>query len=103
MKYQLVVQLPCDSMDDYDAIVDLESQLIESLSENAVVDGHDAGGGTMNLFLFTNDPVAVFDLIKPTIQSTVPLEQVVAASRLVDQETYQVIHPADFAGDFRVL
>lgn len=43
MKYQLVLQLPAASIKDYDAMIELEDAIIESLGGVGEVDGHDAG------------------------------------------------------------
>jgi hypothetical protein len=43
VKYQLVLQWPASSLDDYDALIAAENKLIESLSKTHEVDGHDMG------------------------------------------------------------
>ena len=43
LKYQLVLQFQGDSLDDYDAMIALEDDLIAELQGVAEVDGHDMG------------------------------------------------------------
>lgn len=74
--YQLVLQLPAASTADYDAIVALENLLIDGLDDE--VDGHDVGGGTMNLFIWTPDPRETLDRVQMLMQDH-PLSDSVAA------------------------
>jgi hypothetical protein len=64
VKYQLVMQWPASSIADYAALVAIENVLIADLSSQSVVDGHDAGVGEVNIFLFTDDPQRTFEEIK---------------------------------------
>ena len=43
MNYQLVLQFAANSMADFDRLVAFETQLMESLDEVGVVEGHDFG------------------------------------------------------------
>ena len=43
MKYQLILQFPFSTLEDYDALVVLEESLSKHLANCADVDGHDAG------------------------------------------------------------
>lgn len=36
-------------------MIEIESMLIDSISESSEVDGHDAGSGEMNIFVHTDD------------------------------------------------
>ena len=63
MKYQLILQFPFSTLEDYDALVVLEESLSKHLANCADVDGHDAGSGEMNIFLLTDDPVQAFGII----------------------------------------
>jgi hypothetical protein len=51
MKYMLVLQWPISSIPDYEAIVALETALIDALPDGSQIDGHDAGSGEMNIFI----------------------------------------------------
>jgi len=60
MNYQLVLQFTANSMADFDRLLALETTLMESLGEIGIVDGHDFGSGTFNIFVLTNEPTTVF-------------------------------------------
>jgi hypothetical protein len=49
MKYQLVLQLPAFSAEDYDEMIELEKIIEGNLADLGDVDGHDAGSGEMNI------------------------------------------------------
>ena len=77
-----------------DEVLALEDDLIEHLDPDLVfVDGHDAGSGEMNLFLFTNEPEAAFAQIKPILTARSLLEQSRAAYRPADGEDFVPIWP----------
>jgi hypothetical protein len=67
MKYQLILQWPASSIQDYDAMIAVEDVLIDVLPEGSEVDGHDAGAGEVNIFIHTNAPAQVFDALKPVL------------------------------------
>jgi hypothetical protein len=50
MKYQLIVQWPAYSVKDYDEMICFEEALINHMGGLALLDGHDAGSGEMNIF-----------------------------------------------------
>jgi hypothetical protein len=58
MKYQLVIQLAAESLDDFDNLVVLEETIRTKLelSSNTLVDGHDFGLGEFNIFIHTDEP-----------------------------------------------
>ena len=64
MKFQFILQWPALSIKDYDSLIEIEDLLIQKLAKRTQVDGHDAGSGEMNIFLFTNDPEATFKEVK---------------------------------------
>jgi hypothetical protein len=102
MKYQLALQFPGRSVADYDTMVALEAALIAALGEAAEVDGHDVGTDTMNLFIFTDNPAATFELVKPLLERYEQLEWVTAAYREVAVDRYTVIWPPDWRKEFRI-
>ena len=61
--YQLVVQFAGDYFPTHDAMVAFEDQLIARLPRTCEVDGHDAGAGTFNFFLYTTHPVAAYQKV----------------------------------------
>jgi hypothetical protein len=93
MQFQLTLQFRGDSLGDYDAMAALEDELREELGDSADVDGHDVGSGETNIFIFTSDPAATFQLVRPVLERTQRLQAVTAAYREVDGERYTVIWP----------
>jgi hypothetical protein len=93
MKYQLVLQMPAAGLSGYDEMIRLEDALAEKLGDLASVDGHDAGSAEMNIFLFTDEPAAAFDRIKPLAEDRGLLANLVAAYRNTDGEEYVVLYP----------
>ena len=51
MRHILVLQWPGSSEADFEELVKMEDELERSLSESAIVDGHDFGSGEMNIFI----------------------------------------------------
>lgn len=95
MEYQLVLQFRGDSLEDFDAMVALEDELIKALGNSATVDGHDIGSGEVNIFIFTSDPQKTFEQAKRVLEQMNRLGAVKAAYRpmpLVD-ENFTVIWP----------
>lgn len=101
MKYQLVLQFRGDSLADYDAMVALESELTELLTD-AEIDGHDVGSGERNIFILTSDPRTTFRQSRPVLERRRCLESVAAAYREADGEKYTVIWPEGWSGVFDV-
>lgn len=103
MKYQLVLQFRGDSLEDYDAMVALENELIEELEGTARVDGHDVGSGETNIFILTSNPLKTFQRAKPVLERRKSLEGVTAAYRPIDGEQYNVIWLEEATEEFRVI
>lgn len=61
MKYQLVLRWTAHSMKDFDVMIEVEDELLERLSAETAVDGHDAGSGEVNIFIRTDNPHIVFN------------------------------------------
>ena len=93
MRYQLVLQMPFATIGDYDDMIRFEDAITKKLGALGSVDGHDAGSGEMNVFLFTDDPGAAFDRIKPLAEGLGFLAKLVAAYRETDGEEYVVVYP----------
>jgi hypothetical protein len=97
MRQQLVLQLSVESIEDYDAVVELEDKLIDALDDGSDVDGHDVGGGTMNLFIWTDDANATFTRAQRVL-SDHPLTASLKAGYLdEDAEEYTPLWPAGLA------
>jgi hypothetical protein len=102
MRFQLVLKFRGDSLADYDQMIAVEDRLNEALGDSADVDGHDAGTGETNIFIFTSDPVATFRRALPVLQSLDQLQRVTAAFRDVEGEQFTVIWPEGSTQDFTV-
>jgi hypothetical protein len=69
MRYQLVLQFAANTVADYDALIAIERQLIETLGESSV-DGHDMGSSEANIFILTTDPQNTFRQLAPVLVRT---------------------------------
>src|SRR5687768_15253200 len=99
-KNQLIVQLPMASASDFDHLVRVEDTLIQAFEQNpcAVVDGHDAGQGRFNIFLFpTGAWGTVIDRVKAFLKLRGVLDEAVIVKRL-KSEHYVVVWPEDHVG-----
>ena len=95
MKYQLVLQLPGSDLTDFDALLELEEELIEILGNLGYVDGHDAGAGEMNIFIHTNDPAIAFERVKNSQRGRRCLARLKAAFREIGNDDYTILYPRD--------
>ena len=94
MTFQLILQFPANGIDDFDRLIAFEDAIGESIGRLGVVDGHDAGSGEMNVFIFTDDPIACFDKIKMMPELQPLLSELKAAYREEAREAYNVIYPS---------
>ena len=102
MKYQLVLQWPESSIDDYNAMISVEESLIEALSSGSEVDGHDAGSGQVNIFVLTDNPARAFESIKEILEDCGAWSDVRAAYREVERSKYTILWPRDLR-EFKLL
>ena len=93
MTYQLVLQWSASSINEYDAIVAVEDELIDAMPEGSEVDGHDAGSGEMNIFIRTNAPVHVFNALKSVLADSGLLASARVAFREQSKSAYTVLWP----------
>lgn len=103
MRYQLVLQIPADSLDGFDALIEFEDRLISELADAGEVDGHDLGSGEINFFIFTSDPSSAFAHCVDLLSQVGLLRDVTAAYRSLNSDEYSVIWPKAFAGEFKVV
>ncbi len=94
MKYQLVLQLPASSIKDYDAMIELEETIRRSLENVGRVDGHDAGSGEMNIFIFTDHPKLAFERVKQVLGTNDFMPELKVAYREVGKDDFTILHPA---------
>jgi hypothetical protein len=93
MTYELVLQWPASSIDDYDAMIEMEEALIEKLTDHSEVDGHDSGSGEMNIFILTTEPMRAFEEVKSVLCHHDLWPKVRAAYRHPEATEYTVIWP----------
>ena len=93
MQYQLVLQLPASSIQDYDDMVELEGIIMQALGGLGEVDGHDAGSGEMNIFILTDEPRLAFDRIKVVVGTRDFLPDLKVAYREIGRSDFTIIHP----------
>lgn len=92
MKFQLVLQLPKNTLKNFDELVSIEDHLISELGNAVVVDGHDLGKEEANLFILTNDPEATFLKAREALNSKY-IKNMKAAFREIKGENYKPIWP----------
>lgn len=100
---QLVIQFPLRTspMDraEFDSLIALEDELTELSDGTYDVDGHDVGSGEMNIFIFSEDATATFDMIKGHL----PSEHVWRAGfRDIDSDEFTALAPSG-STEFNVL
>lgn len=93
MEYLLVLQLPITTLADFDRMIELEELIRADLGNLAEVDGHDAGSGEGNIFIFTDNPSDVFARIRAMAEMAQVLPLLKAAYREVEQATFVILHP----------
>lgn len=94
MDYQLILQFVASSTVDFDRLVSLETRLMESLGKFGVVDGHDFGSGTFNIFVLTNDPTATFTQAHRVILDEAIPNEMRSAYREANGEEYVILWPS---------
>jgi hypothetical protein len=92
MKYQLTLQFPTAEIEDFDRLLSIELQLITLLGDKHKVEGHELGAEEMNIFIHTDDPNGVFDIVKKTL-TPLELETMKAAFREVNGEINIAVWP----------
>jgi len=100
-KHLLVIQVPIGSVGDFDRLVEAEERIEALLGTLGRVDGHDAGSGEGNLFIFTDEPTLAFQKALPCLDEK-SRDLARAAYRDVDGDTFTILWPPG-AKEFRVL
>jgi len=96
MSYQVVLQWSSEALDDdFERLVEMEDALIGGLGAIGVVDGHDAGSGEFNIFIFTDEPQAAFHKAKEILGGRKDWAEVRAAYRGISAEEYVVLWPRE--------
>jgi hypothetical protein len=100
--FQLVFQFDCESLEAFDAVVQIEEQLILLLGESAEVDGHDVGTKEANVFIHTVEPMEAFKKCHTFLRSKSPrVANYRAAYRSLAGSAYTVLYP-EGSTNFRV-
>jgi hypothetical protein len=103
MRYQLVLQWPSTvPKNDFDQLIEIEDVLIERLTEQNTVDGHDIGSGEMNVFILTDDPQSSFVEITALLEPHKMWSSMRAAYREIQDDQYTVLWPHHLT-HFRLL
>ena len=93
MKYQIVLQWPASSIEDYDAMVSVEDLLIEELPHGSDVDGHDGGSGQINIFIQTDNPDKVLEEVKCILEYRAEWLNIRIAYREIGKSKYVIVWP----------
>jgi hypothetical protein len=99
-EYQLVLQFSHNGLKDYDELIAMEDALTAKLGDD-IVDGHDAGSGEMNIFMFTTSPESTFEKCL-TVLTESQAKGMKAAYRLVSGDDYTVIWPKNSTESFEI-
>src|SRR5687767_9125996 len=102
MKYQLVLQWPASSIKDYDVLIEIENALVEKLSNESDVDGHDAGASEMNIFIRTDNPRKTLSDVKAVLGTRDFWPDARVAFREVKGTKYTILWPKDLQ-EFKVV
>ncbi|SFS10167.1 hypothetical protein SAMN05421771_1754 [Granulicella pectinivorans] len=103
MKYQLVIQFEAPRFETFDDLISLEDLLRGKLESHAevLVDGHDYGLGEANIFIHTNEPQAILEVVGETIEEARPGLPFAAGYRDFDEDEYTPLWPLNLE-QFRV-
>lgn len=93
MKFQVVLQLPASSVDEFDGMVEIEELLIERLGAQSEVDGHDFCAEETSIFVYTDDPHRTFEEIRSILSGHMLWTHARIAYRQVDGTEYSLLWP----------
>ena len=87
--------MPASSIKDYDAMIELENTIIAGVGILGKVDGHDMGVGEMNIFVHTDQPILIFEMIKSLLGTKDFMPELKAAYRDVGKDNFTILYPTD--------
>ena len=93
MNYELVLQWPASSIENYDAMISVEDLLIEELSDGIDIEGHDGGSGQVNIFIRTDSPDKTFRAVKGILEDRTEWSEIKVAYREIAKSEYTIIWP----------
>ena len=99
-RYLLVIQVPIESVGDFDRLIEAEERIEALLLGLGQVDGHDAGSGEGNIFIRTDAPQIALQKALPCLDEKVR-DRARAAYRELDGEQYTLLWPPGLT-EFRV-
>jgi hypothetical protein len=99
-EYQVVFEFPGDDLDDFDRVIALEAMLEEELVSGEI-DGHDAGEGVVNIFIFTREPRRCFEEVMQIMTGSKPRPSA-AGYRDVEAESYVRLLPENDSSPFEL-
>jgi hypothetical protein len=82
----------------YDTMIEIENVLIETLSSENEIEGHDNGAEEVNIFIHTNNALKTFDEVKAILGKSAYWEGVKVAYREIVKSQYIVLWPVGFEG-----
>jgi len=98
--YRIVLEFVCDDLECFDRVVALEMKLEEELL-SGLVDGHDAGGDIVNIFIDTKEPKQCFDEALRILNGMEPQPDA-AGYRNIEDEEYVRLLPVDAQTPFEL-
>ncbi len=99
-EYQLVLEFHGDDLENFDRVLALAAKLEEEL-EGGEVDGHDVGGGIVNIFIDTIEPRQCFKEAMRIISGLEPKPHA-ASYRDYEEEDYVRLWPVNDTSPFEL-
>lgn len=97
VRYMLVLQWPCISDADLDALISMEEQVDAFLGRYASVDGHDIGASEMNIFIATDRPREAFADAANILRGSPRWGDLRAAYREALGGSYEILWPSSLS------
>jgi len=100
---KVIVQLKADASTDLDRLFHIEETLFQAFSQcnDGYVDGHDIGEGKFNIFIHVRGSwSSVVERVQAFLKLRNALGDAVVVKFHGKTERYQVVHPANYRGDF---
>jgi hypothetical protein len=94
-------QSPLTSADIEDEIAEAIGNPLDDQNADHIVDGNEIGDA-IDIFVFTRDPTVALELCKPMLKEAGLLDTMIAATRKVDEEEFDVLHPSTYQGEFQL-
>lgn len=101
MNYQLVLQFPGETEEDFDLLIEMEDKLENALDSTSEVGGHDFGSEEMNIFVYSSKPEECFEQTKVLLKDMTDISTMKAAFRHVESGDFTILWPKEL-GQFDV-